>query len=321
MILKIALVSILVIIVVAILISLPFYFRDLSKIKDKLSQYDTHVITTPFGDIEYVRSGDGFPTILSHGIQGGFDQGLSLSKIYLGSGFNTIAVSRFGYFSSSLPKNPTPLLQAKTYVYLLDALSIDKAIIVGNSAGGSAAFQFAINYPERCVGLILLASSVPDYRPLPPKPIISIVFGSDYLYWLFAHVLKSSMLSMFISKSFKSRLSKEELDYYFAAVVIGSLPVSLRKRGAINDMYLSNRDINKGYEYSRIQVPTLMFHAKDDALPSFEETKRIAEQIPGIEFCSFDEGGHLFIDHQEFIRKKTEKFLNRIVERGGGHFP
>ena len=66
----------------------------------------------------------------------------------------------------------------------------------GNSAGGPSAIQFAIRHPERCYALVLVASTVPGDVPLPPKPIMRAIFGSDFVYYSICTLFKKKMISM-----------------------------------------------------------------------------------------------------------------------------
>ncbi|WIM73292.1 alpha/beta hydrolase [Corynebacterium suedekumii] len=55
----------------------------------------------------------------------------------------------------------SPREQAAAFVELLDALEIDRAYVLGTSAGGTAAIRFALDYPNRTRGLILYCSAPP----------------------------------------------------------------------------------------------------------------------------------------------------------------
>ena len=49
--------------------------------------------------------------------------------------------------------------QAAALLELLDTLNIEKVYVLGASAGGTPAIRFALDYPERASGLILLSSA------------------------------------------------------------------------------------------------------------------------------------------------------------------
>jgi pimeloyl-ACP methyl ester carboxylesterase len=107
--------------------------------------------------IEYAIAGAGLPLLISHGAAGGYDQGLAMAQP-LGDDFLCVAPSRFGYLRSPLPVDAGAAAQADAYAALLDALGIQRAALIGASAGGPSAVQFALRYPDRCAALILAAA-------------------------------------------------------------------------------------------------------------------------------------------------------------------
>ena len=303
------------IVIVGILIILPLslapgYVRKKRIAQQRLENISSKVVNTTHGKIEYVISGEGYPIIVSHGITGGVDQGLGMADTYIGEGFQIIAVSRYGYLNTSLPDDPSPTRQADAYAELLDKLDIKKAIVFGYSAGGPSAIQFAIQYPERCYALVLVSSTVPGDVSLPPKPIMRVVFGSDFVYYSICTLFKNRMLSQVgAPRKMLEQLSKERKEEIYDNILLGGLPISSRTPGVLNDMYLSNPDINSGYEFERISVPTLMVHAIDDPLIPIAWAKATAERIPNSLFVEIKEGGHLFLNHELEVKSTIKSFL------------
>ena len=304
--------------IVAFLIFIDFIFsfkkykKDLSFWKNKLKTYKTKTMETQYGSIEYLRVGEGVPILVSHGINGGFDQCLGLSELYIGNDYEIIAVSRFGYLGTPLPKKSSPKVQADTFAVLLDRLGIEKVYMFGNSAGGTSAIQFALRHPNRCAGLILLSSNVPSKETLPPKPVIRMIFGSNYLYWKIVSTFNKTMLSMFIPKSVQVQLSDDKINKLTNSILLAGLPVAQRKAGFINDMYLSNPDINNEYPFSDVKIRTLIIHAVDDPGPPYEGAKKISKEMPNAKLVSFDTGGHLIIGHEKEIRKEIRNFIEGL---------
>ncbi len=63
-----------------------------------------------------------------------------------------------------------PEAQADLTVGLMDALGVERAVLVGNSAGGTVALLTALTYPERVVGLVLVdAAGAPLASCAPPS--------------------------------------------------------------------------------------------------------------------------------------------------------
>jgi 2-hydroxy-6-oxonona-2,4-dienedioate hydrolase len=97
------------------------FSRDMTYARARLVGRST-TIGTSVGILEYSVKGEGEPMLTIHGAGGGFDQGLDLTAAMIGSGFQLIAPSRFGYLRSTMPDNPTTAMQADTYAQLLDSL-------------------------------------------------------------------------------------------------------------------------------------------------------------------------------------------------------
>ncbi|MDR3474632.1 MAG: alpha/beta hydrolase [Devosia sp.] len=83
------------------------------------------------------------------------------------AGFHVIAYDRRGFGESEAPDVPFSHLGDLEAV--LDRLSIHAAILVGASAGGGLAVDFAIEHPERTVGLVLAGTSLSG-SPEPELP-------------------------------------------------------------------------------------------------------------------------------------------------------
>lgn len=291
---------------------IPKYNHDMQVGRNHLRNYNTNTITTEYGQIEYIRLGTGFPLLVSRGITGGFDQGLNLADTYIGGGCEIIAVSRFGYLGTSLPKDGSPKVQANAYKCLLDRLNVEKVVVFGNSAGGTSAIRFALQHPDRCNGLILLSSTVPPNPSMPPKPIMQMVFGLDFIYWFVVTIFGGTMLSMFVPRSVRDCLTDTQTKKIMQDIFKSAMPISNRTKGIINDMFVSNPDINTGYRFDMITVPTLIIHDADDPSAKFSGAEAMAKQIPNSKLERFQGGGHLLIGHEDIIQQRIQQFLNEL---------
>lgn len=133
---------------------------ELKKVEMRLAGYHPKTITLDYGEMTYADSKNGTPVLIAHGMSGGFDQGYETLRgkedVY-----RILAPSRFGYLGSTIPDDTSPKAQAAAYVQFLDRLGIEKTYILGTSAGGTIAIRFALDYPERTLGLILYSSAMP----------------------------------------------------------------------------------------------------------------------------------------------------------------
>lgn len=137
----------LAIILFALLIAYPSYKKQMKEASERIKS-ESRLLETRFGLMEYAMRGKGKPVLLIHGAGGGFDQGLWLGQICLNDDYRLIAPSKFGYLGSEMPKEYSAKLQAQQYRILLDSLEIEKVQIIGVSAGGPSAMQFANDYKK-----------------------------------------------------------------------------------------------------------------------------------------------------------------------------
>lgn len=263
--------------------------------KNRLAAYNAQTAALSYGEITYVDSGEGEVILSVHGIFGGYDQAYDTCKDFC-SDYRIIAPSRFGYLGSDVSGDGTPARQAAAYVELLDKLGIDKVYLLATSAGGSVAIRFALDYPQHTKGLILYCSAMPpvekpekyaEYAGPPP------FLCNDYVMFL-------------LSPMFEPIMGMEPSTIY------SMLPINDRKVGVILDASVTNPDMARDfgeYPIEDLQVPTLIFHAKDDKLASYIETERAVARFPNCTFISFESGGHLLTGHAEEIKEAVSDFV------------
>jgi len=293
----------LIIIIIGVIFCISYFF-DSNIIKEsykKLEAYNVKTFNTEYGLMSYIDEGAGETVFISHGIFGGYDQGYENLKDIFGDNYRKIALSRFGYPGSNMPSDPTPAKQAKVFLELLDELQIDKVFLISASAGGSAGFRFALDYPERLKGLILLSSGVPSV----PKTKEEIGMSGPPSFIL------NDRLMLFFMKNFRGIFysmfgSKKVPDSVFDIM----LPVKPRKNGVIYDTEINNIDmaINfNNYPVENLNIPILVINAKDDPMAKYKDTEIFLKRV-NAQTMIFPDGGHLLIGHD--ISEGIVNFIN-----------
>jgi 2-hydroxy-6-oxonona-2,4-dienedioate hydrolase len=277
----------------------------------RINSLATKYAETPLGKIEYMDYGKGQPILLVHGVMGGCDHGLDISQELFGDGFRIIAVSRFGYLGSPVIFSSSPSAQSDLYAALLDTLNIKKVIIAGFSAGGPSALQFALRHQNRCSSLILISMAVPPYK-IPGKALQWVMkkfFGSDFNFWfLMSYIPSIVMKLMGTPYAVQRKLNFSEANWQ-KELMWKLLPVRARINGIINDVCMTNPDLNSGYPVEKIKVSTLVFHAIDDPLPPFKVAKQVASKLPNGRFVEIPSGGHLLMGHHSKVQKIIRTFI------------
>ncbi|MCC5890785.1 MAG: alpha/beta hydrolase [Alkalibacterium sp.] len=270
---------------------------------------DSEIFTTALGDIEYAVEGEGPAALLIHGAGGGYDQGMLIGKKALGDGFQYISVSRFGYLRSPFIEESTVENQAALYAALLDHLGVEEVVVLGASAGGPSALQFAHDYPERTNVLVLL-SAVSKYMgeeiPLSTR-VINTIQRSDFSYWLVLRTLRPQLSEMIgIPQNLYDNLNAEDKQYADDMLDFMN-PMSPRYPGNIHEAKIIPLS---GEAMGNISVPTIIIHARDDALVTIDHAEYVHENIPDSELVTFDTGGHALIAETEVITEHIRELLN-----------
>lgn len=289
-----------------------YFRRDLRDARNRLASIPTTIHKSQYGDIEYRAIGRGQTVLVSHGITGGVDQAEYLVTRWrnLDARYRFVYLSRFGYLKSSLPDAATPRLQAAAYKDLLDHLGTEQVFVVGNSAGGASALWFAIDYPERTNGLILISSAVPGPEP---DAIPKLVREHDFIYWAAVKLAPDMLIGLLLPKGVHATLTDEDKHFIVANAYMAALPISERSDGIAFDSEQSNPGIND-VPFEEVTTPTLIFQAIDDPreLRGGREMKR---RIPHSEFIGLT-GGHFLLHHETEIRAATAEFIAKHETKG-----
>ena len=288
------------------------YKRDIDQARTA-AQTGANIVDTSMGPIEYAERGQG-PVLLSiHGAGGGFDQGLDNVAGLVGDGFRVIAPSRFGYLRTPIPKDASPPAQVDAHAALLDTLKIDRAIVVGVSAGARSALELALRHPRRVAALILIVPGT--YAPTSPVMIESsrgsqmafwvVNHGGDFFWWATERIAPS-VLVRFLGVPPKLVASATADQRARVLHIVNSVePLSMRYPGINIDSQPDLREL----ALADIQVPTLVISARDDLFNTAPAAEFAASRIPRAKLIIYHSGGHLLVGREAASRAATQAFL------------
>ena len=267
--------------------------------QERFARYEAmaKVVDTSYGKVSYIDEGQGEEFLICHGICGGYDQ--AYDTLAKGEDcYRILAPSRFGYPGSDMPQNATIEMQVETFKELLDKLGIERTYVLATSAGGAMAIKFALMYPKRTKGLILYCSGYPTLKE--PKKRITYagppeVMCNDFFMWLFSPLFKPLM-------GMEPEILKE------------ILPIKPRQKGIVFDARVSNTvmvNYCTEYDMSKLEVPVLVIHAKDDKMADFKNVEPWIARIKDCTFIALDSGGHLMEGNSKKIDEAVKKFITK----------
>lgn len=183
---------------------------------------------------------------------------------------------------------------------VLDELGFDRTHLFGVSWGGALAQQFAYQYPERCVSLVLAATS---------SGLLSITGNLG----LFAQFTSPKKL---LNLSFLSKISPELTTAGRAAVsthsiLFGAAMKSLRPKGYVYQLMAMTGWTSWPW-LPKIKTPTLILLGKKDPLMPPTNGRIICGRMQNARLDVLPYG-HLFVYTQPFeTARKIDEFLSSI---------
>lgn len=241
-------------------------------------RFDTVDLATGIS-MHYAEAGpaNGTPVLMLHGFTDSW-RSYELVLPHLPAGYRYIMPDQRGHGDTEVPEccYRTRDLAADA-VALLDELDIERAVVVGHSAGSLVGQRVAMDHPERVAGLVLIGSGARVAVP-PIEELIAIV---DTL----PDPVPLEFARMFQIDATHVPVPPEMIDVMAA----GSAQVPARVWRAVLHGLMA--DDPAGY-LSGIRAPTLIIAGDRDAIWGPADQAVLKAAIPGAELRMYRETGH-----------------------------
>lgn len=249
-------------------------------------------------------SGDGAPIILIHGLGSSIVKWLDTIP-YLAAHRRTIALDMPGFGLSSTPSGSySPPWLAGSVRAFLDALQIDRAVIVGNSLGGLIGAHFAAAWPDRVEAYVGVDPAFPnDGPPGDPKVIAGLLaptvpfFGPMMLRRLMSRpsdlLVRESLARNFVDPS---RCNPETARQLAAEIdmrrtmrdgLVGVTKANRSMMWALTAGRVMTWDLVRG-----LRVPVLYLWGDKDRLVPLSVGHQAVHETPGAHLVVLDDCGH-----------------------------
>lgn len=183
---------------------------------------------------------------------------------------------------------------------LMDALDIDKAVLIGISVGGMIAMDFASQYPARVQALVLCDTF--------PK------IGTDDMW--------NRRVKMIRQYGMKS-LSAAILERWFAPAYKDQQPEAYAGYGnMLHRMPVAGytgtceaiRDADLTDAVRKIQQKTLVLCGTEDASTPPEQVKQLVDLMPDARYAEIPSAGHLpCIENPQLMAHTIQEFLSEVI--------
>lgn len=135
----------------------------------------------PFDNAVLVGETDGFglPVVFLHAGVADRRMWAEQMRSVADAGFHVICYDRRGFGETEAPDEAFSHLTDLEAV--LDRLSVNAAILVGASVGGALAIDFALEHPDRTIGLVLVGTGVSGApEPELPEEVMELLDARSY---------------------------------------------------------------------------------------------------------------------------------------------
>ena len=237
----------------------------------------------------YLHAGDSSkPTLLLlHGISG-HAEAYVRNLADMGAHFDTWAIDFIGHGYSSKPEHPLEIVHYIDHLErFLDAISVQKASLSGESLGGWVAARLAQTHPERVERIVLNTMGGTMANPEVMQRLYTLSMEAAKnpswervearLQWLMAD---PSLVTDDLIRT-RQRIF-EQPDWLMACEMNMAMQhAEVRRRNMLTDDDLRS-----------IHVPALVIWTTKDPSGPVEEGRRIASLIPGARFAVIENAGH-----------------------------
>lgn len=197
-----------------------------------------------------------------------------------------------------------PDTQADLTIALMDELSIERAVLVGHSAGGTVAALVAARYPDRVAGVVLEDPAI--YAGGPPAFLTPLFRTPQFMRIgpLIARQLGGQAGTDFLQTAWHdpSRIPEATYEGYRKPLQVEDWDKALWL------LTIAPRPSDVPGIISAIEVPALFMTGDDDRIVPSEDTRRAAGLVESARFVTIEACGH--IPHEE----QPADFIETVVE-------
>ena len=252
----------------------------------------------------YVEKGSGPAVVFSHGTlmdAAMFDPQLDhLAE----RGYRAIA-----YNSRVLTGRPAPhtlgdlVEDCRTH---MDRLGIGKCVVAGMSVGGFMALEFALAYPERLHGLIVIAGTSLDYTAEEREAYhgqfdrldVDGMVPRDFAEWVAPYCFGETTLAD------NKALADHWIDRW--ATTVPARAVLFQGRSWLDKANITAR-------LADIDLPVLVVHGEEDVPLPIERAQVMADALPDATFVPVPGAGHsVNLEKPDIVNAAITGFLGRL---------
>ena len=256
---------------------------------------------TRVGDIDicYQVMGEGHPLVMIMGLTANMDWWDPQLLEDLSSRYRVLIFDNRGAGRTEAPPGEFTIKQfADDTVGLMEAVGIDRAHVLGVSMGGMIAQELALNYPEKVDKLVLCVTFCGGQESVLATPEVMAKLvdrsGTD------EERMRRTLTLLFPEEWLK------ENEKYFDEFFERYMRAPITDENALRQ-FMATTTFSTYDRLPLIDKPTLVACGAEDILIPPENSRILADRIPGAELIAYDGAGH------GYINQCREEFTDALV--------
>lgn len=254
----------------------------------------------------YVEAGSGPPIVFAHGTL--MDDTMFAPQIeHLKGRHRVVALNHRVLSGRNVPHTLDDLVEDCRAV--LDRLGIERCVLGGMSLGGFMALPFALKYPERLAGLILMATTSSDY-PKDEREKFFTNFGQLNIDGMVPPAW-ADWVAPYVWGETTMKHNRPLVDHWLKIWTTTIPARSVYHQGLA---WIPKKD-DTG-RLGAIKTPTLVLHGDEDHPIPIERAERMARAIPNCTFAPIAQAGHTCnLEAPGPVNAAIDAFLSRVYAR------
>ena len=274
-------------------------------------------------ELYYEVNGSGQPVLFLHGGYGGAETAVvarlppEVTGILPSDTFKVITYDRRNEGQSEFSQAHYTLEDlADDARALLDHLGVDRAIIIGASAGGPIALQFALDYPCRTLALCLAKTSADLMNPARPRARGFIELVAKARSEGDRAAFESRKASLRQPPLIEMNANDEAAIRRDEALRRALATVSDEELFRLSTGVVRNAEAFQGYDFTsrlvELAMPVCVIHGTADTTVPYAWGEALHKGIPGSEFHAIQGADHGVLLDRE-AQQLLRAWANRIV--------